>query len=106
MRPAAVTVLMLSPTSASVTWAAPLSDGGAPVLHYVLEKREGVSGGSEPQGWEMLTTLPACVVECELENMAPGKDYEVRICAENKYGQGPYIYLKEPISIKGIKRGE
>ena len=106
LRPAGITVTMLSPTSAAVSWAPPLSDGGSPVLHYILEKRESTSGGSEPQGWEMLTTLPAVVNECELENMAPGKDYEVRICAENKFGQGPYIYMKEPISIKGIKRGK
>jgi hypothetical protein len=156
MRPASVTVLMLSGTSAAVAWTAPLCDGGAPLLHYVLEKREaavsgegraasegkegspGVSGGSGSGraasesgargagargagargagpvavrgggggGWEMLSTLPACVTECELENMAPGKDYDVRICAENKYGQGPYIYLPQPISIKGSRTGE
>ena len=54
----------------------------------------------------MLTTLPPVVTEVELENMSAGKDYYLRLAAENKYGLGQYVELAEPIRVKGSKKCE
>lgn len=68
---------------------------------YVLEKKE--SGGAS---WEALTTLPASVTDCELENMTPDKDYYMRVRAESALGVSDAAELSEPIRVRGCKKGQ
>ena len=99
--PPSISVSHLTANSATICWEKPLDDGGSPLLHYILEKRE--EGRSK---WGTLTTLPAGAYECELENMASGKDYFVRIIAVNKHGPGVAAEMKEPIRVTGQANGE
>ena len=74
---------------------------GSDVISYVLEKKE--SGNKE---WETLTSLPASVLECELENMTAEKDYYVRIRAENKHDVSAPAELAKPIRVRGIEKSK
>ena len=100
MAPASLKVTHVTANTASIEWDSPLDDGGSPVENFILEKRE-----SGWKSWEILTTLPPSVRECELENMSPSKDYFVRIRAVNKIGQGPATEINTPIRVKGITKG-
>ena len=90
-----------TPNTATITWDAPCDDGGSPVIQYLLEKQE--PGKSR---WDLLTVLPADATECELENMAAGKDYKLRITAENKHGRSDPRELAQPIRVKGSQKGQ
>ena len=74
---------------------------GQSILHYILEKRD--SGQSS---WETLTTLPPSVLECELDNLAPGKEYYIRIRAENQNGVSDAVETKEPIRAQTLHKGK
>ena len=100
MAPASLKVTQITANTASIEWENPLDDGGSPIVNYILEKRE-----SGWRSWEILTTLPPSVRECELENMSPSKDYFVRIRAVNRIGQGPSTEINTPIRVKGITKG-
>ncbi len=100
MPPAGLRVTHVTLSTASIEWERPLDDGGCPITHYILEKRE-----SGWKNWETLTTLPPSVTECELENMSAAKDYFVRIRAVNKSGTGKPIEINTPIRVKGMTKG-
>jgi len=101
LAPSSVCVTYLGTDSVVIEWTKPYSDGDAPLLHYVLEKRD--SGRS---AWEHLTNLPPDVTECELDNMATDKVYYMRVRAANRFGLSDPRDLDQPIIIKGDKRGD
>ena len=53
-----------------------------------------------------MTSLPASVLECELENMTAEKDYYVRIRAENKHDVSAPAELAKPIRVRGIEKSK
>ena len=99
--PSSLCVTYLGTESVVIAWTKPYSDGDAPVLHYVLEKRD--SGKST---WDHLTNLPPDVTECELDNMATDKVYYMRVRAANRFGLSDPRDLDQPVTIKADKRGE
>lgn len=101
MPPASACVTYLGSDSVVIEWTRPFSSGDAPLLHYVLEKRD--AGKSS---WERLTNLPPDVTECELDNMTTDKVYYMRVRAANQFGLSEPRDLEQPIRIKGDKRGE
>ena len=100
MPPAHLSVANMTASSATIEWEQPDDNGGAPITHYILEKRN--TGQTE---WETLTTLPSSSTECELENMASAKDYYIRVRAQNKYGVSEPKDIAEPIRVKGVQKG-
>ena len=69
--------------SLTLSWGASESDGGSPILHYVLERREG---------WKTSWTNPIEVkpegqkLTCCVQNLKEGQDYYFRVFAENSVG--------------------
>ncbi|KAK7507540.1 hypothetical protein BaRGS_00001475, partial [Batillaria attramentaria] len=69
--------------SLTLSWGASESDGGTPILHYVLERREGWKttwthvAKVKPEGQK----LTHCV-----QNLKEGQDYYFRVYAENSVG--------------------
>ena len=100
LSPSALYVTYLGASSACIEWEKPYSTGGAPLTHYILEKRE--SGKAD---WEFLTNLPPDVMECELDNMNCDKFYFVRVRAANRHGISEPRDLNEPIRVKGETKG-
>ena len=71
--------------SASITWAAPDDDGGSPITNYVVEmRRKGDKKWSVVNKTEKVTGLEYTVPDLKEET-----EYEFRVTAENKAGQGP-----------------
>ena len=100
MPPSSLCVTYLGSDCVVMEWTRPFSDGDAPLLHYVLEKRD-----SGRPVWEHLTDLPPDVTECQLDNMAADKVYYMRVRAANQFGLSDPRDLEQPIRIKGDKRG-
>lgn len=63
----------------SLSWNKPLEDGGSKITHYIVEKCD-VSRGD----WVMAVSSPK--TSCRLGKLIPGKEYVLRVRAENRYG--------------------
>lgn len=81
--PGAVTVVAGDGVLA-VSWAAPASDGGAPVSEYAVRAWTAATGGS-PVGSCVTTTSTACTVA----DLVDGTAYYVDVTASNAAGAGP-----------------
>ena len=77
-KPGAPTALVLTPvnTAIAVSWSAPISDGGSPVVSYVVKVK-----GSSP----CVSTGPTSCIASSLRN---GKSYGVKVQAVNVKGRG------------------
>jgi len=64
---------------ATLSWKAPLDDGGMPIDHYEVEKMDLATGRWVPCG---RCTEPGMTVE----NLQPGHQYQFRVRAVNKEG--------------------
>lgn len=65
-----------------LTWAAPESDGGAPITGYIIEKKDSLSAK-----WQKVheTKGPKC--ETRVPDLVEGHKYQFRVKAVNKGGQ-------------------
>lgn len=77
--------------SCVVSWKSPTDDGGAPLLHYLLERQDlSVKGG-----WHSVAEIPAGQYKYKCEDLVHKKEYKFRIRAVNKLGPGePANYPK------------
>ncbi|KAE8739414.1 hypothetical protein FOCC_FOCC015100, partial [Frankliniella occidentalis] len=75
-------------------WSPPKDDGGAQVSNYTVERREIGTGN-----WNTVSNfVGTCFVRCK--NLTIGKDYEFRVCAENKYGTSDPASTVDPIRAR------
>ena len=81
-KPGQPTVTEITAESATVTWTAPDSDGGAPITNYVIEMR--VAGD---RAWTAVTKDTVADTTYTVTGLAD-KEYEFRVTAENKAGAG------------------
>ena len=80
----------LTAESCDLTWAPPEDDGGAPITHYIVEKRK--------VGDIKWTKLPDQPEECKftVPGLTEETEYEFRVTAVNKAGEGPPSVPSEP----------
>jgi predicted phage tail protein len=71
-----------SQTHADLVWKDPPSDGGSPILGYIVEKKDKYSSMWE-KALETNNALPQAVVH----NLIEGNEYQFRVIAFNKAGQ-------------------
>ncbi|KAI4798295.1 hypothetical protein KUCAC02_022138, partial [Chaenocephalus aceratus] len=76
----------------SLAWEAPRSDGGSPILGYVLEKMRSDASEFEPASRKM---FPECCGT--LENLSENMEYEFRVHAVTEVGDGDNC---KPISVR------
>ena len=82
-RPHAVST---SATSATIVWDEPDSDGGSPIIGYVLEMRL-----ADSREWRVAHAAEHLASNrCEVTGLSANCDYLFRVCAVNKVGQSPY----------------
>ncbi len=70
-------------TSASISWSAPSSDGGSPIIGYIIEKREGGMGR-----WSKCNHYEVNETSFTVRDLAEDREYEFRVSAVNKAGTG------------------
>lgn len=63
-----------------ISWKPPLDDGGSAISNYVVEKRD--------TNRDMWTTVTAATTKtiCKVPKLQEGREYIMRISAENMYG--------------------
>lgn len=85
----------VTPNSATVRWSAPHDDGGADVIGYIVEKREG-----RARLWQSVATVTPDVTEAQATGLFEGNQYAFRVSAENAVGVGEPTELKDYIVPK------
>ncbi|KAJ1363943.1 Twitchin [Parelaphostrongylus tenuis] len=76
-------------------WTRPLSDGGAPIQGYVIEKRE--VGTKE---WSKAAFGLVPETKHRVTGLTPKKTYEFRVCATNAAGNGDWSDASFPITAE------
>ncbi|XP_072536379.1 obscurin isoform X3 [Salminus brasiliensis] len=80
------------PTSVTLSWFTPLSDGGSPILGYRVEMRQVDSAL-----WLPCHAEPVCNTEFLVDSLIPGSGYRFRVAAINRAGIGDPVQLPQTI---------
>lgn len=72
-------------TSMQVVWDKPSVDGGSMVTGYYLERRDKKS-----LRWVKVYKDPIGDTKAKVHHLTEGNEYQYRVCAINKAGEGPY----------------
>lgn len=73
-----------------LVWQAPLHDGGSPITHYVIERRE-----TSRLAWTIVSNR--CEATCyKVSKLLEGNEYMFRVMAVNNYG------ASEPLESSGV----
>lgn len=92
--PASVKVSQVFADRVKLRWEPPLSDGGAEITNYIVDKRE-----TSRANWAQVTSnINGQITNCSVEKLIEGHEYEFRISAENKYGIGDPIVTNSVIA--------
>ncbi|KAK8746935.1 hypothetical protein OTU49_016904 [Cherax quadricarinatus] len=83
----------ITESSLLLHWDEPDFDGGSPITHYVLEKRE-----STKKAWAKVGQTASTVTEMEVTGLKKGTAYYFRVYAFNAVGQSPPLQPDEPIT--------
>lgn len=76
------TVSDVTKMSCQLSWVPPENDGGSPVTHYILEKRE-----VDRKTWATVVA-DWKKTSFKVANLVPGTEYFFRVTAVNEYGSG------------------
>uniref|UniRef100_A0A4X2LV19 Immunoglobulin superfamily member 22 n=2 Tax=Vombatus ursinus TaxID=29139 RepID=A0A4X2LV19_VOMUR len=90
----------------TIMWNPPAQDGGAPVLGYVVERRK--KGNNL---WVPVNKDPIQDTKCKVDGLLEDTEYEFRVIAVNRAGQGQpsmpstSVVAKDPIKPPGLVQG-
>ena len=88
-------VLEVKDGTITIAWEPPISDGGSPVLQYVLERRE-VRG---PR-WVRVHKSAVIAPPVTIENVLEGNQYEFRVYAQNAIGLSEASEMSPPVTAQ------
>ena len=90
--PNITSITVLSSSSISFVWSAPLDDGGSPVTAYLIEYRLHANQSAA----YMTTTLSATQLVHTLSNLLPYTEYDIKVGGVNIAGTGNRSGALEP----------
>lgn len=79
-----INILEVTPDHMTIQWRAPKDDGGTPIINYVVEKKD-VKKPWEP--WSVVSSS-GISTNAKVSRLEKGREYIVRVRAENKIGIG------------------
>lgn len=85
----------ISKNAAVLNWEPSPSDGGAPISHYVVEKRD-----ASRTNWIGVGRVPADKTTFTVPKLWEGCDYLFRVAAENAVGASDYTELQKPVTAR------
>ena len=88
-------VTKVDTTLITISWYKPDNDGGSPITGYIIEKRDTSS-----TRWVRVNRDAIAETELTIKDLYEGKEYEFRVAAVNKAGQGPFSEPSEPKKCK------
>lgn len=80
-----------------IEWQPPISDGGAPIKEYIIEKKDKFGD------WTPATTVSGDQTKGTVGNLTPGETYQFRVRAVNKAAKGEPSDPTEPKVAKPRK---
>ncbi|XP_062540641.1 serine/arginine repetitive matrix protein 1 isoform X2 [Armigeres subalbatus] len=83
-----------APDVVTLRWKRPTSDGGSPILGYIVEHRRTGS-----PHWVRATAQLIHATELSLSGLEPGWRYQFRITAQNIVGQSDCSELSDPLTV-------
>lgn len=89
--PGPITFKDVTRGSITLLWDAPLTDGGARIHHYVVERRE-----ASRRSWQVVSEKCSRQI-IKVSDLLEGQPYYFRVSAENEYGVGVPYETPEPI---------
>ena len=78
-----------------IAWDEPMSDGGAPIIGYIVEKRD-----ASRKVWTGVAELDAYTHKFKATNLIEGNDYLFRVAAKNAIGVGSFAQTEDSIRAK------
>lgn len=85
-----------TPTAITLQWKPPKDNGGAPISHYILEKK--------PKGSNKWQKVPGNIspndTEATAKNLDEGEEYDFRVLAVNPQGESEPLMTTGPIKAK------
>ena len=75
----------------TLSWYPPITDGGAALSAYIVEKREMMKAIN----WQRIARIKPHICTYTVTNLTAGRDYSFRVCAENIEG------VSEPLHLEG-----
>ena len=91
--PRNLTIADITAETISLNWETPEDDGGSPIVHYIVEKRN-----LSRKQWQEVghpTDLTHTV-----DKLHDGNQYLFKVYAENAYGISEPVELTEPVTAK------
>jgi len=98
--PRNVTVVECGKDFVNLSWQCPATDGGSPVILYIIEKRDvtGAAAGAGGGGtWVECATVEANELSVRVRDLLQGNSYLFQVSAENRVGAGPPTALQQPV---------
>lgn len=93
--PASVKFSEVFATSVKVVWDPPLNDGGNPITHYIVDKRE-----TSRSNWAQVSDkIKGDTHEFNVQKLIEGHEYQFRVRAQNSWGVGE-AFISNPIITK------
>lgn len=80
-------------------WTPPISDGGAPITAYIIEKREPETGK-----WIKAAEVPGTSCKATVPQLEENTEFEFRVRAVNAAGPGAPSKASKPVITKPRKR--
>ena len=80
---------------AVVTWDAPESDGGSPITGYLVEKKDAAK-----KNYIKADHTDANTLELKVTKLVEGKEYDIRVFAENEIGPSDPAGLPQPVKAR------
>jgi FtsP/CotA-like multicopper oxidase with cupredoxin domain len=94
--PTGLTGTNATATSIALSWTAPVNNGGASIIRYIVQS--STDGGSSWSGWGYPPITSPAGTAWTWVGLTPGRSYRFRVIALNSAGYGPWSAASQLIS--------